>query len=85
MTPDVPAFVNTGGAVAIAAVIVIALLVAIVVIPRIARDEYDLWPEGGADGRYPGADERRARTTLYSLRSYERRTDYVVPRETSKW
>lgn len=48
-----------------------------------APSEYDLWSDG-ADGP-ASADERQARTTLYSLRSYERRTENVVPRERSKW
>ena len=41
--------------------------------------DFELWPD--EEDTFPEEWERNARTSLYSLRSFERRVENVVPRD----
>jgi hypothetical protein len=75
MTPDVPAFTSTGGAV----LIVLAVCVFLFVVMLRQAKELDARHED----RRIVEDEQQAQQELYGLRSFPRRTE--LPRNRQRW
>ena len=63
--------------------LILAALVALGCCRMAARGDRQL--ERARDALARGAQEREAQSHLYSLRSWERRTEYVVPSRPDKW